>query len=239
MSSQGSAQTGYVPASPHPGSQRPVIRLRSIRRVAHLGRKTGPCLGSNIRIREVGELPGLVRIVTIRSDGNVDEPRIFLTQLPVSDPPGIHLPRGKGFNDNGGLLGQSGKFLSVLLRSLEVQSQVPFIAPFNQERNAHSFDVGSVRGDLPRRIPLGGFDLDDFSPELGKEAARYDAGKIRQAYIQDQDLVQNFGFPFRVHDLSQPLPPGSKVLLGLPRSYIAGVYLFLLPFAAHFLTSLP
>ena len=166
-------------------------------------------------------------------------PAIFLAELPIPDAPGIHLPGGKGLDDHRGLFGQPGEILPVLLRVLEIESHVPFIAPFHQERNSHPFDLRAVRSDLAHGVPFGGLDFNDLGPEFGKEAGRDDSGKIPQARVQDQDIVQHFGLSFRVHDLGQGLPPGSEVLLGLPRGDVAGVYLFLLPFAAHFFPSLP
>jgi len=145
--------------------------------------------------------------LTIRRNGDIDQPRILFGELPVPDPPGIHFPRRKGLDHHTRLLGQGGEGLPILRTVFDVQGHVSFVPPFHHEGDTNTLDVSAVRGHLATGVSFGGFDLDDLRPKFGKEARGDDPGEICLAGIKDHDIIENLGASLRILKLFQRLLP--------------------------------
>ncbi len=199
-------ESGDIPPGPHAAAQRPAERFRVFFRRAHLGGKAGTGLRGDIRIRHPGGIAGLVRILAISGERDINQAGIDLAQLPVTNSPVVHFSRRETFNHHRGLFRQGGKCLSVFGTVFNIERHIPLVASFEHERNADTLHRHTERRYQTGFVSLGRFNLHHLCTELGQETGADNAREICVTRVKNEDVVENFRFPLRVHHFGKYFP---------------------------------
>jgi len=143
-------------------------------------------------------------------DGAQDEARVDFGQLLVPEPPGLHLARGIGLDEDVRMARKGLQHVPALLR-FEVQGNVILVAAFLEVGKARVLHHDSVGGVRPDQIAPRGLDANRLGAQLGQErgtvAARHAAG----AQVDHDEVIEGLGLleiPGRVVQGADVIRPG-------------------------------